>query len=148
MKSRSLPTLLLVLVSVALFSAAAVTGLLTTSRTLGSSGTVKAINVEVYWDIECTQVVNEIDWGIIEPGDSVTETVYIKNSGNVALTLNMSYSGWVPAGAGDYITLSWDKEGSTVDPDAVVGATLTLSVSESISSITTFSFTIVIEGTG
>jgi len=121
---------------------------LTTSRTVGSSGTVKAINVEVYWDIDCTQVVSDIDWGILEPGDNATKTVYVKNTGNAALTLSMTYSGWDPTEAGGYITLSWDKESSTVDPDGVTGAILTLSVSDSISGITTFSFNITIEGTG
>ena len=148
MESKSNLTPLLVLVNIALFSAAAVTGLLTTSRTIVSSGTINAINIEVYWDIECTQIVNEIEWGIIEPGDSVIETIYIKNTGNAALTLSMSHFYWDPEEAGDYITLAWDKEGETIDPDSVIGAILTLFVSDSISGITTFSFNIVIEGTG
>ena len=148
MGSKSHLTSLLLLVSVALFSTFAVTGLLTTSRTVVSSGTVKAINIEIYRDIECTQVVNEIQWGVIEPGASVTETVYIKNTGNAPLTLSMSSSGWDPGEAGVLITLAWDREGETIDPEVVVGATLTLSVSNPISSFTTFSFNIVIEGTG
>ena len=148
MGSKSILPLLLVSVVLALVGAVAVTGILTTSRTIGSSGTVKAINVEVYWDIECTNVVSEIDWSTIEPNESVTKTVYIKNTGNSAMTLSMTYSGWVPTEAGNYMTLSWDKEGVTMDPDAVVAAVLTLSVSDSISGIENFSFNIVIEGTG
>ena len=148
MGSKSVLPLLLVCVGLALVGAVAVTGILTTSRTIGSSGTVKAINVEVYWDIECTNVVSEIDWSTIEPGELVTKTVYVYNTGNTAMTLSMTYSGWVPIEAGNYITLSWDREGVTMDPDAVVAAVLTLSVSESISGIENFSFNIVIEGTG
>jgi len=148
MGSKSQLTILLVSVSLALVGAVAVTGILTTSRTVGSSGTVKAINVEVYWDLGCTQVVDQIDWGILEPGDTPTKTVYVKNTGNAALTLSMTYSGWDPTEAGSYITLSWDKEGATVDSDGVTGAVLTLSVSDSISGITMFSFNITIEGTG
>jgi len=148
MGSKSVLPLLLVCVGLALVGAVAVTGILTTSRTIGSSGTVKAINVEVYWDFECTNVVSEIDWGAIEPGELVTKTVYVYNTGNTAMTLSMTYSGWVPIEAGNYITLSWDREGVTMDPDAVVAAVLTFSVSESISGIENFSFNIVIEGTG
>ena len=148
MGSKSHQTLLLVSIILALVSAVAVTGLLTTSRTIGSSGTVKAINVEVYWDSGCTQVVGQIDWGALEPGDSLSKTVYIKNTGNAPLTLSMSCSGWSPVEAGDYITLSWDKEGGTVNPGEVVGAVLTLSVSDSISGVTDFSFNIVVEGSG
>ena len=148
MRNRSRPTLLLLSIALSLVGAAAVTGLLTTSRTIGSSGTVKAINVEVYWDIGCTDVVDQIGWGTFEPGDSPSKTIYIKNAGNAALTLNMTYSGWNPTDAGDHIALSWDVEGATIDQDGVVAAVLTLSVSDSISDITDFSFNIVIEGTG
>lgn len=148
MGSKSIFPFMLVAVCLAAVSAVAVTGLLTASRTIGSSGTVKAINVEVYWDSGLTDVVSEIDWGTIEPGVSVTKTIYITNTGNTAVTLNMTYYGWDPAEAGNYITLSWDKEGVTIDPDAVVPAVLTLSISESISEIESFSFDIVIEGTG
>lgn len=147
-RSKSIFPLILIAVCLAAVSAVAVTGLLTASRTISSSGTVKAINVEVYWDSGLTNVVSEIDWGTIESGGSVTKTIYITNTGNTAMTLNMTYYGWVPAEAGNYITLSWDKEGLTVDPDAVVAAVLTLSVSETISGIESFSFNIVIEGTG
>lgn len=148
MATKSHLILLIISVGLALVGGVAVTGLLTTSRTIGSSGIVKAINVEVYRDLECTQAVDEIDWGTIEPGESVTRTVYIKNAGNAALTLNLSYYGWDPPAAGSYITLSWDREGETMEPQAVLAATLTLSVSDAISGITDFSFSIVIKGTG
>lgn len=139
--------LIIASVVLALVGGVAVTGLLTASRTIGSIGTVKAINVEVYWDQEGTQVVDQIDWGNLEPGQSGDKTIYIKNTGNAALTLTMTYSSWVPLEAGNYITLSWDNEGATVDPDGVVAAVLTLSVSNSISGITNFSVNIIIEGT-
>jgi len=139
---------LLLVVSIALVSAFTVFGLLTTSRTIGSSGTVEAINVEVYWDSQCTQAVSEVDWGLHEPGTSVDKTIYVKNTGTAPMTLGLSYSGWVPAEAGNYISLAWDVEGAQVDSGGVVQAVLTLSVSGAISGITDFSFNIIIEGTG
>lgn len=139
---------LLLSVCMALVGAVTVTGLLTASRTIGSTGSVRAINVEVYWDSGCINVVSEIAWGSLEPGDSATKTIYIKNTGNAALTLNMTCSGWDPSGAEDDITLTWDKEDASVNPDAVVTAVLTLSVSPSISEITNFSLNIIITGTG
>jgi len=148
MGSKSRLSVLLISAVLALVGTIAVTGLLTSSRTIGSSGTVRAINVEVYWDIGCTQAVNQVDWGTLEPGDSLNKTLYIKNAGNAALTLNMTYSGWDPLDAGNYITLSWDMEGGTVNPGEVVGAVFTLYVSNSTSGITNFSFDMVIEGTG
>jgi len=135
-------------VVLALVGSVAVTGLLSASRTIGSTGTVKTINVEAHWDLEGTQVVDQIDWGILEPGQSVDKTIYVENAGNAALSLAMTYSGWVPLEAGNYITLSWDKEGATVNSGETIGAVLTLTVSSSTSGITSFSFDIIIEGSG
>jgi hypothetical protein len=139
---------LLLAVSLALVAGFAVSGLLTTQRILSSSGSVKAINVEVYWNIECTQVVISVDWGIPEPGESINKTIYVKNSGTSPMNLSMSCSGWDPVEAGSYLTLSWDREGAIVDAGEVIPAVLMLSVSPSVTGITDFSFDVVIEGTG
>ena len=139
---------ILVAVVLALASSLVVSGLLTVSKTLSSTGSVKAINVEVFWDLACTQVVSSIDWGTPEPGDSVNRTVYVKNSGSAPMNVSLSASGWVPVEAGNYLTMSWDREGAVVAADEVVQALLTLDVSVSITGITDFSFDIIIEGTG
>ena len=136
------------IVALAITSGLIVSGLLTVSRTLSSTGSVKAINVEVFWDLACTQVVSSIDWGTPEPGDSIARTVYVKNTGNAPMYVSLSASGWVPVEAGNYLTMSWDREGAVVAADEVVQALLTLDVSGSITGITDFSFDIVIEGTG
>jgi len=135
-------------VSLALVGGVFVSGIMMTSRTLPSSGSIKAINVGVYWDFDCTQNVTVIDWGIPGPGDVVNKTVYVKNSGNSGLTLNMSSTGWIPVEAENFLSLIWDVEGAAVEVDGVVQAVLMLEVSESITGITDFSFSIVIEGTG
>ena len=121
---------------------------LTISRPIEIRGTMKAIDVEVYWDSGYTDTVSAINWTILEPGDSVEKTVYVKNTGNAPVTLSMTSSGWNPLEAEDHITLSWDKEDEKLSPDAIVEAVLTLSVSPSISEITDFSSNIIIEGTG
>ena len=132
----------------ALLSGIAVSGLLTDSRTIPSAGVIKGINVEVYWDAGCTQNVTSIDWGVPEPGEVVYNTIYVKNSGNALLTLNMTNSGWTPGAAENYFTVSWDREGATVDDGEVVQAVLSLDVSGAITGINAFSFDMVIEGTG
>ena len=139
---------LLVLLVIALIGSFGVYGLLTSSRNITSSGTVKAINVEVYWDQGCTQIVDNVDWGFAEPGDASSKTIYIKNSGNAPLILGLSYSDWVPTEAGDSITLAWDQEGTTINAGDVQQAVLTLSISDDIIGVTDFSFNIVIEGSG
>ena len=141
-------SVLLIVTSAALVSGFLVSGLLTTSKILSSTGSIKAINVEVYWDLECTQVVSSLDWGSPGPGDVVNQTVYVKNTGNALMTLYLNCSSWNPTEAENYLTVSWDRQGAILGADEVVQAILKLSVSSTISGITDFSFNIVIEGVG
>jgi len=138
----------LVATVIAVFSGFAVSGLLNVSRTLSSTGTVKAINVEVFWDSGCTQIVSDIAWGLAEPGENTTNIVYLKNTGNAPLTLNMSCSNWNPVAAGNYISLSWNREGTVIDVDEVLSADIVMSVSDTITGITGYSFEIIILGEG
>lgn len=139
---------LIVTVLLALLSGLTVSGLLTTSKTLTSSGSVKTINVEVYEDDLCTQVMNSIDWGTPKPGEEVYQMVYIKNPSSAPLNVSMTTSNWTPVEAANYITLTWDSEGASIDSDQVLQTFLMLSVSDTITGVTEFSFNIVIEGAG
>ena len=122
-------------------------GLLSVNKTISSSGTVIAVNVGVYSDSDCTSELTLIDWGTISPGNSVNTTIYLKNTGNTQITLSMTKTNWNPATADGPITLTWNRESATLNADQVTTATLTLSVSESISGVTNFSVDIVITGT-
>ena len=118
------------------------------SVVLQNVGNVKAIDVEVYWDSDCTNEVSLIDWGVIEPGTTENVTVYILNAGNSNVMLSMNTTNWSPSGASDYITLSWDYNGQSTGPSLVIQTTLTLSMSPSIQGITSFNFDIVVIGSG
>ena len=74
-------------------------------------------------------------------------TVYVKNTGNVPMTLEPSTDEWSPLAAEMYIDLQWDYSGGQIQPDDVVQVTLTLTVSAIIDAVTDFSFDIVITGT-
>ena len=110
---------------------------------------VETVDVGVYWDSGCSNQVSTIDWGTIEAGSVKMIPVYIKNEGDMAIDLSLSTANWSPSTASDYISLDWNYAGGTIDPDQVIEATLTLSVSPSIeeAGITTFGFDIVITGT-
>ncbi len=128
-------------------------GVLNSSQTLHSQGTLTqvqtTINIGVYSDSACTQSVSSLNWGALTPGGSTSRTVWIKNTGNATAVLSMSTSAWNPANANQWLSLSWDKEGTVIAPNGVVQATLTLTVAQSVdSSITTFAFDIQITGTG
>jgi hypothetical protein len=121
---------------------------LQSNRTISNAGSVTAIGVEVYSDQACNNPVTSISWGTIDPGSSVNKTVYIKNTGNNAVTLSLATSNWNPSNAPSYMTLSWNYNGQPINANAVIQVKLTLSVLSSVSGITNFSFDITIVATG
>jgi hypothetical protein len=139
---------ILAIVAVGLVLAVTTAGLLSVSQTVPSSGTVTAVNVGVYSDSGCQTALTSIDRGTTAPGGSATRTIYVKNTGNTQITLNMTTNSWNPAGANGPISLSWNRESTVLSAGSSTSATLTLTVSSSISGITTFSVNIVITGTG
>jgi len=119
-----------------------------TKKPISNTGSIKAVGVGVYWDQACVNPVSEIPWGLLEPGSDVSKTIYVQNDGNTATSLSMTTSGWDPLNASNYITLTWDYDGQTLNVGAVIQVKLTLSVSSNISGITDFSFLITITANG
>ena len=138
------------LLAVALISVATVASVGIVQRRIRSEGTVyvKVLGVEVYWDPECTTIVTEIVWGVLKPSDAVSKTIYVKNTGNAAVTLSMATENWAPADAGTFIAVTWDAEGSTLKAGVSIPVNVTLSVSAGIKGISDFSLDIVITGGG
>lgn len=126
----------------------AVTALLTTQKTIHGSGSIKSVGLGVYWDLECTNTTSSLDFGQLEPESSKNFTLFLRNEGNSALTLNVTMENWNPSNAANYLTLTWNREGQQVNPDEVIGFVIALSVSEDITGISTFSLDIIISGTG
>jgi hypothetical protein len=140
----------LVLLTTAAMTVTAVvltSGILSGARTVNNYGNLNGIGVGVYWDSSCTNNVSTIDWGYLDPGAAKDVTIYIKNEGTVPMTLAMTTDEWNPTSAASYLTVSWNREGSQVNPGSVLATVLTLSVSSSISDIQSFSFDITITGT-
>lgn len=113
----------------------------------GGGQPVSSINVEIYSDAEATLALTSLEWGTLSPGGSVNRTIYVKNTGNTAETLNMTATEWTPSEASSVLTLTWDREGASLAPGAVVAATLSLHVASNPGSVTSFSMNIVISGT-
>jgi hypothetical protein len=118
------------------------------NQTISNAGSVKTIGVGVYWDENCANAVTSINWGIIEPGSNVNKTVYIRNEGNAAATLNMTTSNWNPVAASSYMRLIWDYAGQTLTVNEITQVKFTLTVSSDITDITNFSFDITIAANG
>lgn len=142
------PGVIASLIILSLVTGIGVSGILSAQRTVNSSGSIKAINVGVYSDPECTVEVLSIDWGTLEPGDNISQTVYVKNTGNANMTLYLTTNSWTPANATDYLRISWDEESTLLQENEVVEAIISLTVDNAIMGINDFSFQIVVGGTG
>lgn len=113
-----------------------------------SQGTVAAVNVGVYENSECTQNCTSINWGTIIPGSQINKTVYVKNIGNVPMTITMTTESWLPTNASSLVTLTWNRQDTTLNFNQSIGATLTLAAAASAeANLTDFSFNIIITGT-
>ena len=126
----------------------AATGSIFGKLTLPALGTLRTVGVGAYWDSACSNIVTSVDWGVLEPGATKNVNVYIKNEGTDPMTLSLTTENWDPAATSSYISLTWDYGGQVLMVHEVVQMTLTLSVSDTIEGITSFSFDIVITGSG
>ncbi len=138
---------LIALAATGIFLTLVTSGLLASTQNVSSNGAISSINIGVYSDSACTLNLTSINWGTISPGSSATHTIYVKNTGTASMTLNMTTNGWNPTSANGPVALSWNRESTVLNAGQSTNATLTLTVSSSInSSITTFSFNIIITG--
>ena len=127
---------------------ASVLAVLTIQWSMQGTGSIKGVGLGVYWDPECTNATSSLEFGLLEPGSSKNFTLYLRNEGNSTLNLSMTSENWDPAGAPDYMTLTWNREGQQISLDGVIGCVITLSVSEDIQGISSFSLDIIISGIG
>lgn len=123
-------------------------GMSTYLTLISGAGKVKALGVGVYWDLNCTERVTLIDWGIIEPGASENRTVYVKNEGNAPIVLYLNTTNWNPPETEDYLTLTWNYSGENLEPLQVLSINMTLTVAQNVTGITNFTFDITVVGEG
>jgi len=116
------------------------------TRSINSGGTITSLNVEIYSNIECTQRCSNINWGTLTPGDSTSQTIYVKNSSNKPIILYMTIQNWIPASANTYLDITWDKEETILNPDQITQASLTLNTALDTGSLIDFNFDIIITG--
>jgi hypothetical protein len=132
--------------------------------TQGSSGqSASSVKLGVYGSdpsVGQPLALQVIDWsayGSLMPGQSVNSAkVYLRNEGNVPVTLSLSAADWVfrnSAGVSlsqsykQYFGLSWDYDNSELGVNETVAVTFTLAISASIVNVATFSFRLVVTAT-
>jgi len=167
MANKSLIVTSLLLMTVIFVGGVSVVGLLQSTERVGSSGIVvqppppplppppapppspppePSIEIDVYGDAACTQVLSSVGWGEIEAGSSKIRVIYVKNNGDDGVSLSLLTENWDPTGASNYLQLSWDYDGGIIVAGEVRQITLVLRVSSAAGGIDGFSFDIVIIG--
>lgn len=129
--------------------ASALSAVVATRTISNSAGRTRAlvVGVGVYSDNACATALSTISWGNMNPSYAKTYAMYVRNEGNVPVTLNMAVRNWNPASASRYITLTWNKKNYVLPAGQVVQAVLTLTVSSSVKGVTSFRFDLTITGT-
>jgi len=140
-KMLSIPLIILAAAS------GSVGALLTATQQIANRAEMVTVGIGVYWDITCTQKIESIDWGTLNPGQNKTITIYVKNEGGAPITGSFNTTNWVPPLAANYISLTWDFGVTPVEPGRVRETHLTIMVVRDIHDVTTFYFTIIVTGT-
>jgi hypothetical protein len=138
---------IIALTTVGILLAVATAAVLNANQTVPLNGTINAVNLGVYTDSACTQPTTALNVGNISPGGTATQTIYIKNTGNVQETLTMTTNNWTPSGAGSSLTLSWNRQNTVLNAGVSIQATLTLTASANAGSLTTFGCDVIFTGT-
>jgi hypothetical protein len=110
------------------------------------SNHIKTVGVEIYPDALANNPVNSIDWGVLIPGGNKSIECYLKNIGEADLILSLETTNWIPSEVSNYLTLTWNYDGQTLEVDETIQVKLILIVSEEIYGITGFFFDISIIG--
>ena len=117
----------------------------TTGNKFSSDGIIKGgTDIEIYWDKKGTNRVSSIVWGQLEPGTDKNVTLFIMNKDKNQTTLSYHTSNWQPSEIANYLSLTWDYTGQSIDFRETLQVVFTLSVSEDVKTTGNFSFDIII----
>ena len=148
MKLTKIPSITIIALTITALALTLTTAaILSANQTVPLNGTINAVNLGVYSDSDCTQTATALTVGTLNPGATATQTVYIKNTGNVAETLTMTTNNWTPTSASTSLTLTWNRANTVLAAGESIQATLTLTAAANTGSLTTFSCDITFTGT-
>lgn len=128
-------------------------------RTISTTGALHVEGLEIYGgDVLSEGSENvSIDWGELSLGASKNASFYVLSTSNVNVTLSLNVTDWAPAGLQDYLTISWDYNGTVLTPrHEPLPVTVTLQVPSSrdfidfliTNSVTSFGFDITVYASG
>jgi len=134
-KKTMLLMIIVAIASVAITTTIAIELNKNSNLTVPSLGTIRTIGVEVYSSQNMENKITTINWNEIWLGTSKNITVYVRSISNYRVTLNLRAEDWTPATLSDHMTLSWDYNGTALNPDEIIQVTLTLSIEYSPSLV-------------
>jgi hypothetical protein len=148
MQFQKIPKIAIIALAIAAITLTATTAaVLTANQSVPLNGTINAVNLGIYSDSNCTQTLSTLNFGTLNPGGTTTQTIYVKNTGNVAENLTMSTANWNPTNASTLLTLSWNRNYYILPTAQSIQATLTLTAAANTGSLTTFSCDVTLTGT-
>lgn len=115
---------------------------------LGSSPPpIETPRIGVYSNSQCSEELSFMEWGNLFPEASNDIVGFVKNEGQMSCVLSLRTFNWVPSTAQNYLSLSWNYNGQTINPSEVVPITVIISVSPNITGIRNFTFDITLLAT-
>jgi len=126
--------LLLVIVAVASIAVTSLVSIMlnrTQNVYLPSLGVIKTIEVEAYSDSNANNLIEQIEWKEISPGESADNEFYIKSVSNFEITLTINIQDWSPSKMADYIEITSDYDGETLSPGEIIPIKMTVSTQDS-----------------
>jgi len=116
---------------------------LTSEFQIRNKAKVETLQVTAWQDPNCTITLSEIDWGIIDAGQTKTFTAYLKTEGNQNATIYSWAGEWNPDGIQQYLTYNFNKNNTVIQPNAPLQVVFSLTVAENIpASYSNFTFNI------
>ena len=118
-----------------------------------SLGTIYVTGVEVYGgDLRTQNGLVSIDWGDIQWGDSKSVSFYLRSTSTIPTRLGLNTTDWSPEALGNYMSLSWNYDGTQLVPQEEILVKLALTVSDSrdfanylvLNNVKSYNFTVYI----
>jgi hypothetical protein len=107
---------------------------LISSLMIHQDGTVSM--VQAYTDSSLNTTVTAMHWGSLLPDSVQNQTIYLKNFGTKAVTVNPVAVNWSPANASNYFGFTSNAVDMVIPPGIAQSATIFLSVFANITNTT------------
>jgi hypothetical protein len=137
---------LVIIILAVLVPASYAVGAVQFQASVSTQGNIKSVGILFYGNSAGTTLKSTIDWGTIEPGQTVNSTLYMKSTSNVPVSVSMAVGNFNPASGSGYLSCTWSYDSKSLNPGQLIAVVFTLKVAATITDITSFSFDIGVVG--